>query len=433
MNFEDNFFKKKIVQSKFTKNVLTLMVGTTLAQGITIGLSPILTRIFTPSDFGLLALYGALVSTLSVISTLRYELSILQPESNDDAHALLWLSILVSLFISVILFFLVLIFNNTIVNFLNAPAISGWLYLLPFSVLLRGFYQAFNYANIRHEKFKTVSTAQVSQSLSGATSQLSFGFFSLSGGLIWGQFFGLLVAVLVFFKKSLSKKIFRPTFFSQSKILLNAKTYKKFPFFSTLGAFSNSFSEQIPILVLTHYFESSITGVFSLTIRVLSLPMTLIAQALSQVFYQKISSMKHQESELIKFETIKLMLILFLMMVPFVIIMSLFGEPLFAFVFGEPWREAGSMASILVFAVAVRLPVSTLSTVLALDETLKLGVLWQVLYLLTISGTLFYFSKSPLEIFLYAYVAHEILQSFLYGFFIFKGSSLLSKSCNSNS
>lgn len=420
--------KNKIQRAKFAKNVLTLMVGTTLAQGISVALSPILTRIFNPGEFGLLALYGALVSTLSVLSTLRYEFAILQPENEEDAHSILWLSLLTSLFVSLVVFALVYVFNGQIVNILNAPDIKNWLYLLPLSTLLTGCYQAFNYANTRHENFKTIAVAQVSQSLGGAGGQLSLGFYSINGGLILGQFFGLLVSVLIFFKKSFITKVFRPTSFSKNRIILNAKRYKKFPIFSTFGAFSNSFSAQVPILLLTRYFESSITGVFSLTIRVLTLPMTLVSQALSQVFYKKVSSMQYKEPELIKTETIKLMFFLFLLMIPFVFVVRIFGEPLFAFVFGEPWREAGSMAGILVFAVAARFPVSSLSTVLALDKTLKLGVLWQVIYLVTICVTLLYFAKSPLETFLYAYVFHEILLSILYCIFIFKGSSFLAKS-----
>ncbi len=38
-------------KSEFSKNVLTLMTGTTIAQAIPIAISPILTRIYTPEDF----------------------------------------------------------------------------------------------------------------------------------------------------------------------------------------------------------------------------------------------------------------------------------------------------------------------------------------------------------------------------------------------
>ena len=52
-------------KSEFSRNVLTLMTGTTIAQAIPIAISPILTRIYSPEDFGLLALFLAVFSILS--------------------------------------------------------------------------------------------------------------------------------------------------------------------------------------------------------------------------------------------------------------------------------------------------------------------------------------------------------------------------------
>jgi O-antigen/teichoic acid export membrane protein len=60
-------------KSEFSRNVLTLMTGTTIAQAIPIAISPILTRIYTPEDFGMFALYMSTASLFSVIATGRYE------------------------------------------------------------------------------------------------------------------------------------------------------------------------------------------------------------------------------------------------------------------------------------------------------------------------------------------------------------------------
>lgn len=415
-----SLIKKQKKESKFLNNVLTLMIGTSLAQAISIAISPILTRLFTPNDFGVLALYGALVSTISVIITMRYEMAIVQPQDEEDAYALLWLSIGISITISFMLFLIILVFNEDIVVWLSAPSLSYWLYLLPLSVLLTGIYQGFNYLNIRQEKYKNISTAQISQSLSSATGQLTMGWWAISGALIWGQLLGLCMSVVVLIKRTLPENIVKVMSTSIDKIVYNAKVYKKFPLFSTAGALANSLSAQMPILILTKYFDSAVTGLFSLTYRVLTLPMTLMAQALSQVVYQRISVAQHKNPELIKPQVVKLMIILFLMMVPFVILVWLFGESMFVLIFGEAWREAGQMAGLLVIAVAARFPVSALSTVLALNKTIKLGVLWQIVYFFTISVTLFYFSNKPLEMFLYAFVVHEVFLSFIYAAFIVK-------------
>ena len=72
-------------KSEFGRNVLTLMTGTTIAQAIPIAISPILTRIYTPEDFGVFALYISISTIFAVIVTGRYELAIMLPKKNKDA------------------------------------------------------------------------------------------------------------------------------------------------------------------------------------------------------------------------------------------------------------------------------------------------------------------------------------------------------------
>ena len=83
-------------KSEFSRNVLTLMTGTTIAQAIPIAISPILTRIYTPEDFGMFALYMSVASILSVVATGRYELAIMLPKKDEDAVNIVALSIIIS-------------------------------------------------------------------------------------------------------------------------------------------------------------------------------------------------------------------------------------------------------------------------------------------------------------------------------------------------
>ena len=74
--------KKK---SEFTKNIVTLMTGTAIAQAIPIAISPILTRIYKPEDFGVFALFLAISSILATVVNGRYELAIMLPKKDEDA------------------------------------------------------------------------------------------------------------------------------------------------------------------------------------------------------------------------------------------------------------------------------------------------------------------------------------------------------------
>ena len=49
----------KVKTSIFFKNILVVMAGTGIAQVISIGLAPVISRLFTPSDFGIAGSFGA--------------------------------------------------------------------------------------------------------------------------------------------------------------------------------------------------------------------------------------------------------------------------------------------------------------------------------------------------------------------------------------
>ena len=114
-------FKPK---SEFSRNVLTLMTGTTIAQAIPIAISTILTRIYTPEDFGIFALYMSIASMIAVVATGRYELAIMLPKKDEDAVSIVALSIIISFFVSFIALLIVSIFNTEIASLLGNPEIS---------------------------------------------------------------------------------------------------------------------------------------------------------------------------------------------------------------------------------------------------------------------------------------------------------------------
>jgi O-antigen/teichoic acid export membrane protein len=134
---------KKIVRSEFAANVLRLMTGTTLSQLITFMLMPILSRLYSPEDFGIYAFYTSMITLLVVFSTGRYELAIPLPKEKSDAWQILLLSFLILTGFSALVFFLVMFFNQPIVDFLGRPNLKNWLYLLPVFVFLTGAYNIF--------------------------------------------------------------------------------------------------------------------------------------------------------------------------------------------------------------------------------------------------------------------------------------------------
>ena len=115
-------------KSEFSRNVLTLMTGTTIAQAIPIAISPILTRIYTPEDFGVFALYMAIASIIAVIATGRYEMAIMLPKEEEDVKSIVKLILILLSIVTFITFLIVSFFNQAIVSLFENQEISNWLY-----------------------------------------------------------------------------------------------------------------------------------------------------------------------------------------------------------------------------------------------------------------------------------------------------------------
>ncbi|MDA1148956.1 MAG: oligosaccharide flippase family protein, partial [Bacteroidetes bacterium] len=175
-------------KSEFNRNVLTLMTGTTIAQAIPIAITPILTRLYTPEDFGLLALFVAVTAIFGSIANGRYELAIMLPEEDEDAINIAALGLLIALVFSIVLLIPAIFLNGQITNLLRNQEIGFWLYFVPFIVLMTGLYNVLNYLNTRKKLYKDIAKATILRSSVSAAIQVSVGFFK-SGvtGLISGQ------------------------------------------------------------------------------------------------------------------------------------------------------------------------------------------------------------------------------------------------------
>ena len=133
--------------------MFTVAGGTFFSQIIPLAILPILTRLYSPEEFGTLALYIAFFSILSVVVTGRYEMAIMLPKKEKDAISLFQISFLFS-FIFSIFFLLVILFNSeSIMSFLKINSSVAWLYFLPFSIFLAGLYQTYSYWLNRNKKF----------------------------------------------------------------------------------------------------------------------------------------------------------------------------------------------------------------------------------------------------------------------------------------
>lgn len=350
------------LKSEFSKNVLTLMTGTTIAQAIPIAISPILTRIYTPEDFGVLALFVAITAIFGSIANGRYELAIMLPKKDEDAINIFALGFIITSCMSLLLLILVVVFNDNLTTLLGNKDISFWLYFVPISVFFTGLFNILNYFNNRRKNYKDLRNATILKSIVLAIIQLIVGFVkSGATGLVTGSLISNMFANMKLLKNILKDNLLISNI-SKLKIIALSRRYKKFPKFDIFSTLSNTLSSQLPIILLSSFFNSTVTGFYSLSLRILVLPMSLIGSSIGQVFLQQSSTKKNDLiflKKLTKNTFIKLFIIGF---IP-ISIVGVYGDYIFTFVFGTNWTIAGQYAQILsiwIFFVFVMSPLSTL-------------------------------------------------------------------------
>lgn len=355
--------KKYIPKSAFFRNVATLMAGTTIAQAIPIAVSPILTRMYSPEDFGVFSLYMAIVATIAVISTARYELAIILPERDEDALNIVFLSLIIVITISFLTLLGVWVFNKQLVQVIGIPTISKWLYFIPVSVLLTGVYQTFSNWFNRKKQYKYLAANKVYQSFSTAITQMGLGTVKVGfSGLFFGGIVGQGIVTLLLFWKVWKEKEGRIGWLSRRRVIEQAKRYKEFPCINVLHALVDSVNANGTMFLLAYFFNSSIVGQYSLMMRVLRAPIGLIGGAMTQVFYQQASSLYNQGKDL-RQAILRLIIKLGLISALPSTILFFSAPDIFALFFGEKWRVAGEYAKILVPYIFFHFIVSPLTYV----------------------------------------------------------------------
>lgn len=352
--------------SNFISNVLKLVSGSVAAQILSILLVPLITRIYSPDDFGIFQLFLSISGILIIFSTFSYQFAIMLPKNEEDSANLTFLcSILVTLTSLLIAIIALLVPGDVIEHVLNAPGISKYLIYIPAITFFNGIFFAQNYWLSRKTRFGTIAGSRVVNSVSTRVFQLAIPpLWNVSPfGLIAGYIAGYGCADL-FMLKGVSEdfKVFRKVSLKRMKEM--AIEYKNFPMFSSWSTLANTISPQVPTFLLAYYYSTSVVGYFSLANQVVNLPMSLLGAAIEQVFFQKVSEAKNgkrpEEIKIIVEEVYKKLILLGVF--PMLLLLIL-GEELFTFAFGKNWYISGIYVKILIpwiFLVFLSLPISAL-------------------------------------------------------------------------
>lgn len=332
--------------SKFLANVLKLSSATVLGQLLGLIVLPLLSRLYSPADFGIYQLFFSIASVIIIVSCLAYESAIILPKKDEDAANIVILCLLLIIITSIFTTVLFFVFSGYIDHLLNTPGLSNYFFLLPFAIICNSFAFVLHYWLLRREEFGIIAKGNIYSSISGKAVSVGAGMISPSPfGLIFGTIINDATIIIVFLKRIIADFHFIKDV-SYDRIKQLANRYKKFPQYD-LGAklIGGAAGLCVPFLI-TVFFSPIIVGYYAMSLMVINMPLKLVGNSLSSVFYQKIGVEKNLTGSVKNIVKTVHTRLISLGMFGCLIVMMI-GPELFTFVLGNQWYMAGVYAQIL--------------------------------------------------------------------------------------
>ena len=382
---------RKLFSMNFLKDFSVLLSGTVLSQIILIIFLPILTRLYTPSQYGTFGIFFSIVSIISIGANGKYELAIMLQENDYESFLVSILCFIFSVVYSFfVLFILLFISSYYFKNFFY------YSFLIILSVIFLGLKKNLSFYFNKKALFTLISVSKILQSLLIVV--FSIIFYSIESlrknGLILGYFLGVFISTLYLLFYFLYKnKIFLFNFFPNisrelSLILKLAKKNINYPKFTLLSGFLNTLSARMPVLILPLFFSSDLVGNFFLAQRILTLPVTLIGQSIGQIYFQRVSLNK-ESAGIIKKMSLKLFRGLFFIgILPFTVI-AILGSKIFPIFLGPKWFYSGLFSQYLSGWLFMVLIFSPLTFLIFVYNKQKEGLIYDSISVLFRGSVLF--------------------------------------------
>lgn len=339
--------KKFLPKTEFSRNVAQVAGGTVIAQFLSRSLALILSRLFTPAEFGIYSVFIGIAGTAAIVATFRYELGVMLPQKEEEAVNVVSLSFIISFFYSLVITLLLFFAGDALLHLIKSPEIASYIPLIGIYVFFFGVAWTLNYWLSRVKRYTELNAGKILQSVGTALFSICLFYFGFhNGGLIIGAICGQVsigILYLFFFRKDW----FRLKQSVEKKEMGNMfRRYIHFLTFNSPHALLNQGQDFIVAAMIKYYFEADAAGHYFTAYMALKLPIGLISSSTGQVFYQRVSEL-FPDKDAIQNQVRRVYKQLFLISLPIFIPVMVAGPFLFSLVFGKQWYEAGVYAQIL--------------------------------------------------------------------------------------
>ena len=382
----------------FYSGFIKLFSGLAVVQILNLLFSLILPRYYSPADYAFFGIFTSIVFILLEIITLKLEMTVYFPKEDEQALEIVHSIFFICFCFAIIIFVIILAISYFIET----------LYLLlPLSLMVYGIVVPLNAWFNRKKDYRILNTSRIVQAIAIPLLSLLFiiGFhwhFGLVLGFILGQSAGLLY--LFFSFKNFDFQLIR--FSVTRKYLVR---YKHFPKYGVISSLIGSISKNSIVIFVKYFFGDVNAGYYTLSTRILNASASVYQSSQAQVFLQQAS---HLDNPSLRIYIKKIVWFGFLLGIIPSILLLIFGQQIFGFMFGPQWIMAGKMTQYLVlwfFSIAIITPVGLL---LDIKQKLRFEAGWNtVLLILRISAILIFALLNDLYVMLMVLSAIGILMN----------------------
>lgn len=377
----------KIINSDIAKNSAKLLSANIISQVIALLIYPLITRLYTPADFGLFNLFTSIGGIVILFATAEYQYAIVLPKERQKAIACFQVGFFILIVVTIICFFSIL-FQTQISALFNTPALGDFYFLLPFYVFFSALWILLNYWHTRNKNFSHIATYQITQSSVNSASKYGFGLMNfLHGGLIVSSVFGPLIALIISVVTKFKENI-QPLFlFKKETCKTVAQEYSNFPKYSLPRTAINYLSGNLPFLLFTPFFGIAEVGFFGMALALAFRPINMISGSLYQVFYQKTSESVNNKETIMPFFK-KFIRNALLLITPFFAILYFALPWLTDFLLGDGWGSTSDIIRIMLPWLLLSALAAPICYIVDVFQEQKIGLWFEVGNIILVATTL---------------------------------------------
>lgn len=366
-------------RNAFLRHFIVLLGGTAASQVILIAITPVLTWLYTPADFGFLGALTGVLSVLTILSSFRYAQVLTIVNSEAERHNILVLCNAITVFNVALSAVLIGLFGELTLSRFDLSVDPIILWLVPLGFLFVGLQNTYRLLHIGRRNFRVVAASQVAKTMATVVLQLAlfmFGAIGISIGYVLGFGFAVLVMLV-----PAIREVARSSEISLADMRSVAYRYRDFPIYSSWAGLINNFSQYLPHFLFPFYFGAAGTGFFLLANRMTFAPVSLVVTTTADVLTPYAAAAKREgRLDVLVLAAIKNLSVL--VSIPAVLI-AVIAPLFFPILFGEEWALSGELTTYLAIAVFFNAVGNPISRIIPILERQGVGLGFNVVMFVT--------------------------------------------------